>query len=147
MNGLRWKCIFLVIAIILLVIGFFVTISGAGANMKYRKNTIECDAVITRVNTEVDNGGEFTEYDHTYYGDYVVDGKEYTNIELDKTHGGSSEPEYSEGETIKIKVWKDSPEKIAGNGTIYYIVGFVLLGSGVFWLFVRSKVVITPSEK
>ncbi len=138
-NAKKWKKIFLIISIVLFVIGVLFAIIGIYTDKNYKENSMACDAVITNVKTE-SSSDEWTSYSHRYYGEYTIDDKIYSDIEILKTETHSSKPDYQIGQIIRIKVDGDNPSKLAEKGTIPYIIGFSLLGCGVFLMIIRKLV-------
>ncbi len=129
----------LVVSVLMSFIGTIFIIVGATENKNYYENSLICEALITDLKTE-SFAGEWTSYHHRYYGEYTVNKKTYSKIEILKTETDTSKPDYSIGQTIKIRVIKDNPERLAKKGTISYIMGFSSFGC-VLLIIVLSLVI------
>ena len=110
-----------------LIIGIIIFIMGAYQNTQYEEHSLNVEATITRVKTVDDTDDGPISYKHTYYGDYTVDGKEYTNKKLDTKYNSSHIPDLHEGDTIEIKVYPDNPSKKVAEGGIFIMLGFGIM--------------------
>ena len=139
---------FFVSGLITAIIGAILIFAGFGANISYKENTITVNAKITRIESETDHGGEFTSYDHLYYGEYTVNDTKYTDIViLEDSSANSPNPKYSVGDILTIKVNKDNPETLAGNGTMLFIVGGVLIACSAFFFYLYRNIKNTRKRK
>ncbi|MBQ6569575.1 MAG: DUF3592 domain-containing protein [Clostridia bacterium] len=112
--------------IIALFIGAIITI-GIGTAMYLsnkadsKKVYIETEAVIENIIEEYDSADE--EYEYTVYVKYVVDGKQYSNIQY---------PGYSSsmkiGDTVTVEYNRDNPSELRNE--IPSFIAYVLFGIG-----------------
>lgn len=107
-----------------LIIGIIVFVLGAYQNSIYENESAKVKAVITDIKTRDDS--EDTSYQHTYYGEYTINGKTYKNQKLKTEYGGYS-PDKSKGDTITIRVYPDHPEWQVPEGGLFGVVGLVLI--------------------
>ncbi len=121
--------------IIILVVGLTLFFLGVCQNFKYEEQSLKVKATITDIKTKDDPDGD---YIHTYYGKYEVDGKTYKNKKLYTEYGGSYEPNKSVGDTIKITVDPDNPNKKAAEGGVFGTVGLIMTVCGIVML-VKDK--------
>ena len=117
---MRKTVIFLVIGIILTSVGFYMF-------MQYEENAITVDAVVTDIDIEDNDSDSGSAYKHIYYGEYMVDGKKYTDKKLDTRYSNSMFPEQIVGSTIKVTVNGNNPGKIAKDGGFFSTVGVVMV--------------------
>lgn len=111
--------------IIFLCIGIILFALGGYQNIQYEEHSLLVDATVTDIKTEedLDSG-----YKHVYYGSYIVDGKEYKDIELITRYTNSMMPEnLFVGDTVEIRVYPDNPAKKVAEGGIFLTVGAVLI--------------------
>lgn len=123
---------------ILLIIGIVIFVLGGYQNIQYEDHSLVVAATITDIKT-VDNSDGPTSYSHTYYGDYSVEGINYTHKKLKTSHTGYSYPDLSRGDIIEIIVDPDNPGKRVTDGGL-----FVMGGLG---LIVYSTVVLIKKHK
>ena len=121
-----------------LIIGIIIFILGSYQNTQYEEHSLIVDATITRVKTVDDTDDGPISYEHTYYGDYTVDGKEYTNKKLAKKYNSSHIPDLHEGDTIEIRVNPDKPSKMVPEGGWFIMVGFGITIYNIIMI-VRAK--------
>lgn len=112
--------------IIILIIGIVVFGMGIYQNTQYEENSLMVTATITDIKTvdETDEGP--ISYEHTYYGEYTVDGEEYSNKKLKTSHTSSITPDFNEGDTIDIRVQIDDPSKKVAEGGLFIVGGFTV---------------------
>jgi len=118
------KAILLIIGVILLAIGGF-------QNTRYEDQSITVTAVITRVDTDDRTDDGPISYKHTYYGEYTVDGKTYTDVELAAKYTSDSTPDPSVGGTMDIQVSPEDPGETLSDGGIFIVAGMVLVVWGI----------------
>lgn len=78
--------------IIILIVGIVMFALGGYQNIQYEEHSLVIDAVITDIETDYDSD-DVTSYSHTYYGEYTVEGKKYTNVKLKTSYTNSSSPD------------------------------------------------------
>lgn len=127
-------------AIVMSLITVLFIAIGVSQDKDYNENRVFCDAVITDVKTDSSVNDAYTTYRHRYYGYYTVNNKTYTNTEILKTETDTAEPDYSIGQTIRISVVKDRPDRPAKGGTTAYVMGAFSFG-GVLLIIVLSAVI------
>ena len=110
--------------VIWLLVGILLFTLGLFQNIKYEEGSIKVDAEITRIKTRDDPDGD---YIHTYYGSYEVDGVVYEDQKLDTYYGGDYIPPKSKGDTIRITVDPEKPERKVAEGGIFGTVGLVIV--------------------
>lgn len=115
-------------ALIILIVGAILAGLGFYQFVQYEENSIVVDAVVTDIKTKEDSEGDFI---HTYYGKYTVNGKEYTNVKLQK---GYSESRYDYnlhvGDTVELRVNPQNPAKKVAEGGLFGTVGLVMVVYG-----------------
>lgn len=109
---------------IILIAGIIAFLIGTYQTGQYEtaiKNGYEVDAIVTKV--EINKSSDVTE-DDTYvlYGDYEVGGKEYKNKRLYTTT-----KEYHKGDTYKLVVNPENPDKKMPEGALFSIGGFIMI--------------------
>ena len=118
MDKMRNTVIFLIIGIILMSIGFYRFI-------QYEDHSVVVNAVVTDIKTKDTTDDEYV---HTYYGKYTVNGKEYTDVKLEKSYSASSfDYKYHVGDTIEVRVNPENPAKKVSDGGFFSTVGFVIV--------------------
>ena len=125
-----------------LLLGIAVFLVGCIQPSRYeqaKENGYEVDAVVTRVEEGTDPGmdGVPDSIVYTYYGDYEVDGKQYTNKKLQK---GYDHQTYCVGDTIRIVVDPNNPGVTMFEGGVICTIGFVIaVGAIIFKISDRKK--------
>ena len=132
----------IVISLIVSFLGCISFLVGSNQTKNYN-NGIVVSAVITDINTDSSSGSSTTSYYHTYYGSYSIDSDVYEDIKILKAKTNTKKPNYTVGQTIKIRVLKDNPTQIAEKGTVAFIVGFASFG--IVILIVFLSLFKTPS--
>ena len=123
--------------IIFLVIGIILFTLGGYQNTIYEEKSLIVKATVTDIKTKEDYDSG---YSHTYYGSYTVDGKTYKNKKLTTYYTNSSFPEdLFVGDTYKIRVYPDNPEKEVAEGGIFITVGVILIVYNSVVLYKRRK--------
>lgn len=130
----------MIFGICCIILGVVCFIIGIAQDNAYKENSIECNAVITDIDTHNSSNAEITNYDHTYYGKYEVNGKTYTDVKILFESTGSKTPNYSIGQTISVVVDKNNPTQLAENGIVPYIVSFIMIASGAFYIFISRLI-------
>lgn len=113
--------------LIFLIVGIIMFSLGAYQNTQYEENSLIVMATITHVETtdETDDGP--ISYKHTYYGEYTVDGKLYTDKKLGSSYTSSSFPPNVRGDLIEIRINPENPDKKVAEGGLFATAGFVLI--------------------
>ncbi len=107
-----------------LIIGIVLFLIGTFLNAQYEEHSLTVDATITDIKTEY-NSDDAGSYQHTYYGEYTIDGKTYTK-RLTTSYTDDSTPKYHKGSTMEIKVYPENPSIKMPEGGLFCVVGFVL---------------------
>ena len=109
----------------ILMVGIILFNFGLSINRQYN-NSITVNATITNIHTSdpIDAGDS---YSHTYYGNYSVNGENYTNKLLETFYNGSHDPKHKIGDTIDIKVNSENPNKIATDGGLLLFLGLSII--------------------
>ena len=110
-----------------LIVGIVLFIMGSYQNTQYEEHSLTVSATITSVKTVDDTDDGPISYKHTYYGDYTVDGKQYTNKKLESKYNSSHIPDLHKGDTIEIRVYPDNPSKKVPEGGWFITVGFIMV--------------------
>ncbi len=112
---------------LILIIGILIFLVGCIFPYRYEKaieEGYEVEATVTdiveRAQTAAEAGPDDTSY--TLYGDYTIDGKEYTHVKLGKNYSDS----HYIGEKLKVVVNPDNPGKPMFEGGILCTVGFLI---------------------
>lgn len=124
--------------IIWLVVGIILFGLGGYQNIKYENLFVDVDATVTNINTVDDSDDGPTGYKHIYYGEYTLDGKKYTDVELTTKYTSSISPDHPEGSTISIRVNPDDPSGDASDGGLLIVAGFIVIGWSIVIL-VKAK--------
>lgn len=96
-------------AILLLVLGCIALAVGIMELRKQHRFSVT-DAVITRIDEDVDFTSDDLRTDYTVYVHYTVGGKDYDEVL------GYFENGYEEGKTIQIRYNPENPTDVTGNG-------------------------------
>lgn len=115
-------------SVIILIVGLVVFFLGVYQNYQYEEQSLKVKATITDIETEDDDDGG---YKHTYYGKYEVDGKTYKNKKLQTRYDNSYMPDKSVGDTIKITVDPENPNRKVAEGGIFGVVGLIMTVCGI----------------
>lgn len=136
----------LILKLIFIVIGMAMT---AGAiivglhNKKFFRNAEQTTAVITDIESTRNRRNGVTEYNHTVYVTYEVDGVQYNKVRLGYYNSGMYE-----GKTIKVYYNKDNPGKIKTKGSSMVISVILGVVGGVFLLVgIILVIVFMPRNK
>lgn len=136
----------LILKLIFIVIGLAMT---AGAiivglhNKKFFRNAEQTTAVITDIESTRNRRNGVTEYNHTVYVTYEVDGVQYNKVRLGYYNSGMYE-----GKTIKVYYNKDNPGKIKTKGSSMVISVILSVVGGVFLLVgIILVIVFMPRNK
>lgn len=136
----------LILKLIFIVLGLAMTAGAIIAgihNKKFFRNAEHTTAVITEIgSTRYTRNGE-TEYKHTVYVTYEVDGVQYNKVRLGYYNSGMYE-----GKTIKVYYNKDNPGKIKTRGSSMVISIILGVLGGVFLLIgIILVIVFMPRNK
>lgn len=112
--------------VFILIAGIIFTCVGFYMFMQYEENAFTVDAVVTDIDIKEDSDSDSsTAYIHTYYGEYTVDGKKYTDVKLERRYSNSQFPEQYVGDTIEFTVNGENPDRKAKDGGFFSTVGLV----------------------
>lgn len=115
--------------LILLLLGIVILVVGCHKNIQYEDHSIVVNATVTEIDTDQDL--DTYRYTHHYYGDYTVDGTEYTHKLLDTKYTDSSRSGSYVGDTIEIRVNPDKPNRRSTDGGLFIVGGVVLIVFGI----------------
>lgn len=125
----------------LLWIGIAVFLVGCIGPFQYEdaiENGYRVEATVTRIedrnDTGMDGAPDTTVY--TYYGEYEVDGKKYTDVELGKSYDRKT---YAVGSTMEVVVNPNDPGRTMSEGGVICTVGFVILIVAIVMKFKERK--------
>lgn len=90
------------------------------------KNSDTVIAEITSIHSEYNSDDD--SYWYVYYGDYVIDGREYSNVKLMNGYESNDRAEYNDGDYISVKVNHDNPPKVNGDGKRWIVIGLLFSG-------------------
>ena len=113
---------------IILIVGLVLFFLGAYQNYKYEEQSLKVKATITDIETKDDPDGG---YRHTYYGKYKVDGKTYRNKKLQTKYDNAYVPDEAIGDTIKITVDPENPNRKVAEGGVFGVVGLIMTVCGI----------------
>lgn len=118
---------------ICLLLGIILFLIGMIQPSRYEKaieDGYRVDAVVTKVKEReaIEFDGGYTVKEYVVYGDYIVNGKTYTNVKIG-TYGAP----YHEGEIIPTVVNPDNPGKTMFEGGILATIGFVFMLVAIIW--------------
>lgn len=116
--------------LILLIIGIVILVVGCRKNIQYEDHSIVVNAIVTEIDTDQDL--DDYDYTHYYYGDYTIDGKEYTHQLLDTKYSDSSWSGSYVGDTIEIRVKPDKPGRRSTDGGLFIVGGVLLIVYSIF---------------
>lgn len=128
--------------VLIALIGLTLTIVGSIKPDKYataKESGYEIDATIVDVEHTEEYDPVSESYDdpaYIYYVDYEVDGKEYKHIKVPEK--GQPEDGYGVGDTIKVVVDPESPDRLLTEGGFVATVGVVVTVCGIISA-IRSK--------
>ncbi len=125
--------------IVWLFVGLILFALGGYQNTQYEDNSLLVSATITDIKTKDDTDDGPISYKHTYYGEYTVDGKHYSNKKLTTKYTSTSLPDLSRGDTIEIRVNPNNPDKQVAEGGLFIVGGFVLI--------IYNSIVLIKSKK
>ena len=125
--------------IVWLLIGLILLALGGYQNTQYEENSLLVSATITDIKTVEDTDDGPISYKHTYYGEYTVDGKHYSNKKLETKYTSSHLPDLSRGNTIEIHVNPDNPDKQVAEGGLFIMGGFALIIYNSIAIALRKK--------
>ena len=115
--------------LILLLLGIVLLFIGCNKNTEYEDRSVIVNAIVTEIDTDQDL--DTHRYEHRYYGDYTVDGKEYTHKLLDTKYTDSSFSGSYVGDTMEIRVKRDKPNRRSTDGGLFIVGGVVLIVFGI----------------
>ena len=123
-----------------LLVGIALFLVGCIGPMMYenaKENGYQVEATVTRVEERDrtnDDGPDTTVY--TYYGEYELDGKTYTNVKLGKSYDTK---QYVEGSTMQVVVNPNNPGSTMFEGGVICTVGFVIMVVAIVMKFSERK--------
>ena len=125
---------------ILIILGALVFLIGLIQPLRYeqaQKNGCEVDARVVEVKKEHEDDLEtgYSSVSYTVYADYEVDGKEYKHVRIGKYY----DVEYHVGQTVKVVVNPNAPNKPMYEGGILAVAGFLIVGAGIVICCVGKK--------
>lgn len=136
----------LILKLIFIVIGLAMTVGAIIVGLhskKFFRNAEQTTAVITDIESTRNRRNGVTEYNHTVYVTYEVDGVQYNKVRLGYYNSGMYE-----GKTIKVYYNKDNPGKIKTKGSSMVISVILGVVGGVFLLVgIILVIVFMPRNK
>ena len=105
--------------IVWLVVGIILFSLGGYQNIQYEEKSLLVNATITDIKTVDDTDDGPISYKHTYYGEYTIDGKCYSNKKLTTKYTSSHLPDDKIGSTIGIHVNPENPNKQVAEGGLF----------------------------
>lgn len=114
-----------------LILGTILFLIGCIQPSKYEnaiESGYEVDAKIVEVKSRESEMETETITKHTVYADYEVDGKEYKHIKIGNSLVGD---EWYVGNTVKIVVDPENPQRALSEGGILCTIGFVIAAGAI----------------
>lgn len=126
---------------ILLLVGILVFSVGCIGPFMYEdaiEKGYKVEATVTRIKegTDIGTDGMPDSTVYTYYGEYEVDGKKYTDVKLGKSY---DEKKYAVGSTMGVVVNPNNPGGTMSEGGVICTVGFVIMIIAVVQKFSERK--------
>ena len=115
--------------LLLLLLGIVLLFIGCSKNTEYEDRSVIVNATITEIDSDQDL--DTYRYKHRFYGDYTIDGKEYTHKLLDTKYTDSSYSGSYVGATMEIRVKRDKPNRRSTDGGLFIVGGIVLIVCGI----------------
>ena len=109
--------------------GILLVIYGLYQEIQYSDNSVSVTATITHIKSGEDNMGDVGGDEYmVYYGEYILNGKRYSDVRL-ASHSGK--PKYEVGDTLSVQVDGSQNGKVAKGGQGQILIGGVLILLGI----------------